>query len=235
MLGEQLRDGGQGLARDLVAGGVDLIFALRLPELIDPPQAVLGGEDLDRQLGDQLLQRPLVLRREADLEHGIVGPENLRQHPGRVTCRQRPAVRRTLVRRQLIALRQRDRHPFLLVNEQMVLGQEPGEQHPVPVLVGALVDQPVDRLGPAFGSRWSPSWRPCARSRLRSWRSSTLRCVPGSALPTVNRSTATLAAASAVRRACLTAASRRFRSWVGSGGMGCQFFSWITIDPKTVL
>ena len=146
MLGEQLRDGGQGLARDLVAGGVDLIFALRLPELIDPAQAVLGGEDLDRQLGDQLLQRPLVLRREADLEHGIIGPENLRQHPGRVACRQRPAVRRTFVRRQLIALRQRDRHPFLLVDEQMVLGQEPGEQHPVPVLVGALVDQAVDGL-----------------------------------------------------------------------------------------
>lgn len=49
-----------------------LLFALRLPELIDPAKAVLGGEDLDRQVGDQFLQRPFVLRRKADLEHRIV-------------------------------------------------------------------------------------------------------------------------------------------------------------------
>src|SRR3989442_6256599 len=117
VLSKQLCDGWQSLARDLVAGGVNLIFALRLPELIDPAQAVLSGKDLDRQIGDEFLQRPFVLRREADLENGIIGPEYLRQHPGRVACRQCPTIWRTFVHGQLIALHQRDRHPFPLVNE----------------------------------------------------------------------------------------------------------------------
>ena len=40
-----------------------------------------------------------------------------------------------LRRGQFLALVQGDRHP-VRVNQQMVLGEEPGEQHPVPVFVG---------------------------------------------------------------------------------------------------
>src|ERR1035441_9590519 len=32
------------------------------------------------------------------------------------------------------------------MNEEMVLGQEPGEEHPVPVLVGAFVDEAAGGL-----------------------------------------------------------------------------------------
>ena len=44
ILGEQLRDGRQFIRADLVAGGVDLLLPLRLPELIGPTQGVTGGE-----------------------------------------------------------------------------------------------------------------------------------------------------------------------------------------------
>ena len=40
----------------------------------------------------------------------------------------------------------RDWYPRGWLDEETVLGQKPGEQHPVPVLVSALVDQPVDGL-----------------------------------------------------------------------------------------
>ena len=59
-----------------------------------------------------------------------------------------------------------------------VLGEEAREQHAVPVLVGALRGEPVDVLRARRSSRWSPSWRPCARKRLRSARCSRRRARP---------------------------------------------------------
>ena len=63
MLGEELRDGRQGPSVDLLAALVDLVLLLGLPELVDPAQAVVGGEDLGRQARQQPLQGEPVVDR----------------------------------------------------------------------------------------------------------------------------------------------------------------------------
>ena len=61
---------------DLVAALVDLVLLLRLPELVDPAEAVVGREDVARQAREQLLQREPVLGGELDLQQHVVGAED---------------------------------------------------------------------------------------------------------------------------------------------------------------
>ena len=56
VLGEELRDRWQGPSVDLLTALVDLVLPLALPELIDPTQAIVGGENLGRQARQQLLK-----------------------------------------------------------------------------------------------------------------------------------------------------------------------------------
>ena len=77
--------------------------------------------------------------------HRIVEPEDPRQHLRGEAGRHRPRIGLPELGGELLALRQRDRRPVLGMDEQVVLGQEPGEQHPVPLLIGALPDQQLDR------------------------------------------------------------------------------------------
>ena len=52
---------------------------------------------------------------------------------------------------QFLALVQRHRHAHLRLDEQVVLGEEAGEQHAMPVFVGALLDEAFDGLGAGLG------------------------------------------------------------------------------------
>ena len=147
VLGEQLRHRGQGPPVDLVAALVDLVLLLGLPELVHPSQAVVGDEGPLRQAGEQFLQLQPLLRGEVDLQQHVVGAENLRQHPAGITRRKDEAVRGRWVSilGQFFALFQADGHA-VRVHEQMILGQEPGEEHPMPILVGEFLGQLVNGL-----------------------------------------------------------------------------------------
>ena len=150
--GEELRDRREFVGPDLDAALVDRVLPLRLPELVGPPERVVRGEDGGRKLRQRRLERLARLRGKLHREHGIVRPEDLGQHlrcpaPGRL-----PRIL-TPLPREFLALGKRDGHTRLRLDQKLVLGQEPGEQHPVPVLVGRLVRQAIDLLltGPAVG------------------------------------------------------------------------------------
>ncbi|MPM04009.1 hypothetical protein SDC9_50276 [bioreactor metagenome] len=89
-LGEELGDGGQFPRPDLDLGRVDLVLLLGLPELVDPAQAVGGGEYFGREAGQKALQLVLVLGGEGKAEDRRIGPEDLGQHPGGVPRRKFP-------------------------------------------------------------------------------------------------------------------------------------------------
>ena len=144
-LGEELRHGGQLVGPDLHAALVDHVLPLRLPELIGPAQGVARGEDVGRQRLDQPLQFLPRLRRQPDGERRVVAPEDPRQHQLGEAAGQHPAVL-PLLMRQLLAVRQRHGDSGFGFDEELVLRQEAGEQHPVPVLVGRLVGEAVDLL-----------------------------------------------------------------------------------------
>ena len=142
-LGEELRHRGDFVRPDLHLGAVDLILLLALPELVDPPQRVGRGEDRRRQRRQQLLQLEHVLGGEGDLEQRVVRPEDLRQHPLGAAGGEDPHVHAFFLG-QFLGLGQADGHVLFRLDQQIVLGQEPGKEHPMPVLVGALADQVVD-------------------------------------------------------------------------------------------
>ena len=165
-LGEELRHRRDLVRADLDLGAVDLILLLALPELVDPPQRVGGGEDRLRQRRQQLLQLEHVLGREGDLEQRVVGPEDLRQHPLGAAGGEDPHIHAVFLG-QFLGLGQADGHVLLRLDQQTVLGQEPGEEHPMPVFVGALAGQVVNlvvlALASGLGSLRSPSCRARAR------------------------------------------------------------------------
>ncbi len=146
VFGEQLRHGRQRAAVDLVAALVHLFLPARLPELVDPAQAIVGQERFAGQAGQQLFRGQPLFRCELDVQQHVVGAKNLGQHPASVAGREDEPVRRPFGLGQLVALRETDRHA-VGVHQQVVFGQEPGEQHAVPVFVGQFLGQLVDTLG----------------------------------------------------------------------------------------
>ena len=141
-LSEQLGDGRQLVRPDLHLRPIHLILAVRLPELVRPAQRVRGHKHRLRQVGDQLLELLPRLRCQRHGEGRIVRPKDLRQHSRHERLGHLPAVRAQALPRQFRALLQRHRNAGYGFDQQPVLRQEPGEQHPVPVFVGDLVGQP---------------------------------------------------------------------------------------------
>ena len=140
VLGEELGDGRELLSPDPPLAAVHLRLLLRLPELVAPAERVLRVEDGCREAHEQALERDPALRGEADLHRRVVGPEDTGQHLAGVASCQRPGIRLALLGRQLLTLRDRYRHAERVYQEP-VLGQEAGEQHPVPLLIGDLLDE----------------------------------------------------------------------------------------------
>lgn len=76
---------GSSSAPILSAGGVDRVFALRLPELVHAAEAIVHLEHRCRQILHQALQTVPVLGRHLDAQDRVVLSEDLRQHVG-VKC-----------------------------------------------------------------------------------------------------------------------------------------------------
>ena len=92
VLGEELRHRRQFVGADLALGGVDGVLLLALPELINPPEAVVGNEDVARKPFENRLQLLTLLGRKRDLEHRIARAEDLRKHPLREVAREHEPV-----------------------------------------------------------------------------------------------------------------------------------------------
>ena len=176
VLGEELGHRRQVGPADLVAPLVDLVLALALPELVDPAEGVVRGEQLGRQALEDGLEAAAVLGGEGDPVGGVVGPEDAGQHRRGIAGGEDPGVALALLGGQLPDVGERDRRA-LGVEQQAVLGEEPGEQHPVPLLVGDLLDQERRsrgrerrrpgpwraRAGPSAGRAAPPRGRPGLR------------------------------------------------------------------------
>lgn len=128
-LSEKLGDGRQFPCANLDLGGVDFVFFLGLPELIDPTEAVGGGEHLQRKIRHQTLQLLLVFWRQGELKDRRIEPEDLRQHASGETGGQLPTVGRAFIGGEVFTLFQSDRHRIVRVgiHQQIVLGQEASE------------------------------------------------------------------------------------------------------------
>ena len=122
---------------------VDLILLLRLPELIHPTQGIGRSEHVRRKRVEQPLEFHAMLGGEGDLQERVVRPEDLRKHALGATRSERPHILAGFLG-QLLGFAQAHCHPTLWFDQEFVLGQEAGEQHPVPVFVRALRDKVLD-------------------------------------------------------------------------------------------
>ncbi len=148
ILGEQLGDRRQFIGADLPAGSVDLLLPSGLPELIGPAQRIVGPEYFRRQRIQQPAQLHLIVQRQRQFQHRIVLAEHAGQGLTGETAGQLEAITRAQFRRQFLAILQGDGYGTVsrIGNQQMVLGQEAGEQQPVPMLVSGVGGQMVDLL-----------------------------------------------------------------------------------------
>ena len=146
VLSEQLGDGRQFVGADLSALPVDLVLPLGLPKLVGPAERIRGREHGFGQLIQQSFEFLPRLWGEGEFQHRIVPAEDLREHSFRAPRRELPGIH-TLAVCQFPAVLQRQVDGVFRVSEEAVLGKKPGEEHPVPVLVGDFVDEMVQILG----------------------------------------------------------------------------------------
>ena len=146
VLGEELRHRAEVGAADLALGGVDLVLLLTLPVLVDPAEAIVRGEDLPRERFHDRLEREPRLGSESKPDAGVVEAEDPRQDLGREASRHPPRIRLVQLGGEVGALGKRHRRPVLRVDQEPVLGEEASEEQAVPLLVGALRKQQLDRL-----------------------------------------------------------------------------------------
>jgi hypothetical protein len=144
--GEELGDGGQLVRTDFDFGGVDLVLALGLPELIDPAQAVAGLEYLGGKAPSSRSSSRWYSGAKPSSNTGLLRFEYLRQHARGQLAGQFPAAFAAKIgggiARQFFTFGERHRRAGL-PEQQVVFGKEAGKQHAVPVLVG---DFPHQRL-----------------------------------------------------------------------------------------
>ena len=151
VFGEELRDRRQLVGANLHAGIVDLLLPLRLPELVGPAEGIAGGEDLLWKGVEEISQSFSIVRWKGKRQHRIVAAEHGRQRGrGKATGELEPILGPE-IRRQLLAFLQGHGNIAvgLVGDEQVVLGQESGEQEPVPVLVGGVLRETLDFLATA--------------------------------------------------------------------------------------
>src|ERR1019366_3723101 len=149
VFGEQLRDSGQFIGADFLARSVDLILPLRLPELIAPAEAVVGGEHLHRQAGDEMDERLAVLHRQFHRTRRVVGAEDFWQLLRSEAGGNRPRVLKPDRRGEFLAIVQRHGHSMLRRDEEIVLQEKAGEEQPMPLVVGELLDEMLDLVSTA--------------------------------------------------------------------------------------
>ena len=121
LFGEQLRNCRQFVSANLVAGCIDLVLPLRLPELIAPAQAIARGEHLDRQPDHELDEWIAIFRREFHCTRRVVGSKDLGQFLRREPSRDGPRILETKRRGEFLAIFQRHGHLMLRRNEKVVL------------------------------------------------------------------------------------------------------------------
>jgi len=80
-LGEELRDGADAVAADLLLALVDLVLPLRLPVLVDPAQGVTRGKDLRGQATHQALQPLLVFGSKRHTQQRVIRAEDAWEVP----------------------------------------------------------------------------------------------------------------------------------------------------------
>ena len=95
------------------------------------------------------LERLPGLRGQLQVQHRIVPVEDPGQHLLGASSGELPRVQ-SLVAGELPAIVQRDVGTGLGFDEEPVLGEKTGEEHPVPVLVGDFVGESRDLLGAGF-------------------------------------------------------------------------------------
>jgi hypothetical protein len=140
VLGEELGHRGEVGAANLAPAAINLIFLLCLPELVGPAQAVVRGKDRHRQAGEDALQALQIFGGQAHLGGRRAGVEDPGQHARGEASGDLPGVAVAGLQRQVGAVLQAHRRAGG-VHQQLILGQEAGEEHAVPLLVGDLLDQ----------------------------------------------------------------------------------------------
>ena len=143
VFGEELGHRADGAGADLLLAVVHLLFLLALPELIHPAQTIIGGEHRCGQVVDDAFQGVTALGREAHLHCGVIQGKEAGQHGCGVAGGQVPGIGGALLRGQFRTVLQGDGHACFGMDEEVVFGQEAGEQHPVPLLIGDLLHQQV--------------------------------------------------------------------------------------------
>ncbi len=98
VLGEELGHRGEVGAADLALGGVDLLLLLGLPELVDPAEGVVGGEELRREVARGCARAPGGPRGRSGAgaagSSGRKMPGSMRRRSGRRAARRRARLRR---------------------------------------------------------------------------------------------------------------------------------------------
>jgi len=148
VLGEELGDGGERFAGDLLAGldaGVDSFFLGGLPELVGPPEGVVGGEDFAGQVVENLLEFDADFGSHRHFKDGIARAEDLWQcllseAGGECLCFD------PFLAGQILAFFHRDCDAGSRLDDQVVLGEEAGKEQAMPLFVGDFVCQPGDGL-----------------------------------------------------------------------------------------
>ena len=136
---------GNSSAPTLTSERLTSSFFLDCPELIYPTERVRRREHIVWQAFDQFFQLQSMFRCEPNHQGGMIGPKHLRQHPVGKPCRKRPLVD-VFFLCQILAFIERDGETLWL-DQQVIFGEEPGEQHSMPMLVGAFMHQMVNGLG----------------------------------------------------------------------------------------
>ena len=156
ILGKELGDGREFGGADFKPRFlcfVDLLFALGLPELIGPAEGILGGEDGRGELGEEFAQAGLVGGRKGEVEDGVVGTEDAREDAGSEAAGEIEAVLGGEVGGEFLAFVEGDGDEavFGVGVEEMVFGEEPGEEEAVPVFVGGVFGEAGDVLFGGMG------------------------------------------------------------------------------------
>ena len=131
-------------------GALFLVLVLGLPELIGPPEGIVDTEGFRREGGEQLSQLHLVIESDGEIQHGIVPPEDAGESEAGKAAGEIEAIPGFEFRGKFLTFLQRDRDEAigLVGDEEVVLGEEAGEEQAVPVLVGGEFAQVIDVLAP---------------------------------------------------------------------------------------